>query len=266
MPTSSDESARRGSERRGRALPVHSGADSLGAGRNDCIAAALRAGFGAVPGIGPALSEFATAIIPNQRVDRIEVFARHLAEELDALRSHLGDLGTYLREAGCHKAELFEAGIRVASRSENSDRIRQVARIVAEGLTADEEIARRERLLLDVVEQLHNDDIALLLRMLTHWSQRPRQPKPPQAPPPTDAREAFTRSLQDKRNRNVDEYQKARLVRLGLLAEQWDYDQPKRRLGGGTVVPPPRQTGHVPTRMAELVLQRLGILSGDSIR
>ena len=59
---------------------------ALGSNASDRLAALLRSTTGLVPGAGAALAEIITALIPNQRIERIEKYLLYLHEELARLR------------------------------------------------------------------------------------------------------------------------------------------------------------------------------------
>ena len=51
----------------------------------DYVVAAAKGVLGAIPFVGSLLSELAGIVIPNQRIDRIEKFAKVLAERISKI-------------------------------------------------------------------------------------------------------------------------------------------------------------------------------------
>lgn len=134
----------------------HTGTPShLGPTRSDALVAVLRGLAGAVPGVGPALSEIVSVAIPKQRLERAESYLQHLAERLVKLEIDMRVLGTP------DGAEITEEGLRLAVEQARRDRVKQIAHAVAYGLSADP-ASRLERNVVRVVAQLDPEDIRIL--------------------------------------------------------------------------------------------------------
>lgn len=132
--------------------------DELDDNLRDKLVAAGRAAVGLVPYAGGALGEILTAVIPNQRADRIASYLRQLAERLDQLNA--AQQALIARSSG--KIDLIEEGGYQATRALSSGRISQIVEAVAQGLQTDDvEIVRRKRL-LTLFGELDDDEVVLL--------------------------------------------------------------------------------------------------------
>jgi hypothetical protein len=230
--------------------------------------ALLRGLAGAIPLAGSLLAEILGSIIPRQREDRLAAYLEAVARRLDETRGQVDTIAQLVAELSPNGLALFEEGARSAVRALTPDRIRGIARIVADGLTAADEDAARERLVLELLDTLTDADVSRLYGMTQtkSWGEvraervargLPPDPVPDVEPVPTTVQEAHALSLRRAETRALDTYEPLRLVRLGLLVEKLEVQPLKRLLGGGAYAPPPRPVGYQLTPMARLVLSRL---------
>lgn len=126
--------------------------------KSDMIAAIGRSVVGAVPFAGPLLTELVTAIIPNQRIDRLSDYVRLLEEKLESVP----------REtiAALKKDEIFidllEEGFVQASRARSTERREYIANILANGV-CDELIALNDsKHLMKLLEELNDTEVIWL--------------------------------------------------------------------------------------------------------
>lgn len=135
-------------------------APELGARPADYLASILRGGAGVIPFVGSALAELLGIVIPNQRLDRAERYIQLLAEELSAIASRAPLSEEVIASEG--SANLVEEGMAHALRATSDDRLRYIAKIVAEGLgTAELEAVLRIRL-LRLLSELDDGELLLL--------------------------------------------------------------------------------------------------------
>lgn len=127
----------------------------LGNNVADRTAALARSLAGSAPIAGPFLAELITAVIPNQRLDRVEAFLAHLAAELD----RLGAASKINHEASI---PLVEEGIAQATRAFTDERRQFLARCVANGIHAEELGKLQELKILRILGELGDDDLLLL--------------------------------------------------------------------------------------------------------
>lgn len=229
---------------------------ALRATATDHIAKTLRGMLGTIPGAGSLVAELVDVIIPNQRSERFIRYVAGVARRLAAAVSRLEDLERLVRASGPARRALFEDGARAAVRALSEERIETIARIVAEGMTADEADAERERAIVEVLDQLSDSDVSYLLHMAGHAvkpiSSFPSRPPPGASP---DEMQAYNRQLREVHA--MAEYQTSKLARLGLLAERPQKLTVVKSVNDELVVPPGQTGGYSVTPMAALLLQRL---------
>lgn len=115
--------------------------------------------LGLVP-LGGFLGELLGTVVPEQRADR---FARYLAKleaSLTLLERRV--TATDARNLGPEQIALFESGGAAAVNAYADSQLDRIARLVAEGLTADEIEAGRARRELHLIAELTDDDIVEL--------------------------------------------------------------------------------------------------------
>lgn len=127
----------------------------LGNNTADRCAAVMRSAFGFIPYIGPVLAELVTAIIPNQRLDRVEVFLRLLSQEMEKLNA-----AANVKEPS--SIPLVEEGIAQAARAFSDERKEYLAKCVAQGLKVGEQDKLRELKILKILGELGDDELLLL--------------------------------------------------------------------------------------------------------
>ena len=131
-----------------------------------------------MPGAGSLFGELAGVVIPNQRGQRLVEYVARLgrllrdhSEILRAQNDRVEDLESAFREIasklGAEQVALFEAGARSSAQTTSRERIAQIAKIVAEGLTSDDAKTERQRRMLEIVSDLSDLDV-LTLSSLSH--------------------------------------------------------------------------------------------------
>lgn len=128
---------------------------SLGTKNPDRAAAIARVLAGSVPIAGPFLAEVLTAVIPNQRLDRVEAFLLLLAKELEALSA----TERIIQPAN---SPLIEEGLVQAGRAFSEERRTYLAKCVAHGVDANEMDKLNELRMLQMLGELRDDDLLLL--------------------------------------------------------------------------------------------------------
>lgn len=128
---------------------------TLGNTHADRTAALARALAGSVPVAGPFIAELVTAVIPNQRLDRVEAFLLALAEELERL-------GASSKLSQSSNVPLVEEGIAQATRAFTGERRQFLANCVAHGVDADEQDKLNELKILRLLDEVGDDDLLIL--------------------------------------------------------------------------------------------------------
>jgi hypothetical protein len=129
----------------------------------DYIATSLRAALGAVPLAGSLLTELATAIIPNQRVDRIVNFARELEHRI----ASLDEMAVRAKLSDENFTDLLEETALHAARSVTQERREYLASLLATGLTDGHISFIESKHLLRVLGEI-NDIEVVWLRFFLH--------------------------------------------------------------------------------------------------
>lgn len=134
----------------------------LGGTWMDTSAALAKGGIGAIPIVGSILGEVVGLIIPNQRMDRIEAYLRHLSDRLasadaESLRAKFDDPEV---------VDLFEEGAVQSVRALSEERRAYITQLVANGITGDEKARIEAKRLLNLLEQIDDDQIIILTSYL----------------------------------------------------------------------------------------------------
>lgn len=114
--------------------------------------------FAAIVSLIPGLGALA-AFVPNLRLERIAIYVANLEAQVSGLGAEIR-AGTAPR-----RFQLFLEGGDAVLQAASSERVEQIARLVAEGVSKDEGYAERTRVLLSIIEELTDIEVALLLRV-----------------------------------------------------------------------------------------------------
>lgn len=207
-----------------------------------------------VPGAGGFFGLLVGQIIPNQRADRLAEFATRLSRRLhiaEGAVEHLNEQFEALaRSLSAEQIALFEDGAIAAARATSQDRIEGVAKIVAEGLSADDVKAIDQRRLLNLISDLSDEDIVVLtsysyaLGRDQGWRTRHKQTLQP-------IRAHMKSSAEDLDRSTLRDLRTNRLIALGVLQE-------KPSAGG-------KSTYRDLSPLGRIVLRQLGVLGQDEI-
>ncbi len=115
--------------------------------------------LGACPVAGPLLAEVIGSLIPNQRIDRIAAFTRHLDDRLKDVTGERFE--ERMRQP--EMIDLLEAGFFVAAKSLSEAKIEHAAEVVSQGLTAEELDHQRLKVVLDLIGQLEDHHLLVLV-------------------------------------------------------------------------------------------------------
>lgn len=128
----------------------------LSAGQPDHAAAILRAISSAVPIVGGALAEVFTAVIPGQQIERFRTYLEYLAGRLEELEIAQAAI------INPNNAALVEDGWRKSRETNEQQRIKNIARCVAEGISSTERSQLHKERVLGIVAQLDAEEMTLL--------------------------------------------------------------------------------------------------------
>lgn len=115
--------------------------------------------LGAVPFVGPFLSEVVSATIPNQRIDRLESFAKILEERLSDHEKVLMQSRFNSSEA----TDLLEDSFIQASRALSEERKHYIAALLSNSLISDEIKYVEGKRLLQILSGLTDIEILMLV-------------------------------------------------------------------------------------------------------
>jgi hypothetical protein len=130
----------------------------LGNTSRDIIGSLTKGAVGAIPGIGPLVSEIVGNLIPNQRVDRISEFVRLLDERLRQVEQSL--LDARCRDPAA--VDLLEDAFLQAARATSHERLEHIANVVAKGMTEEELKEAEAKRMLWLLGQLNDSEIIIL--------------------------------------------------------------------------------------------------------
>ena len=125
---------------------------------SDYAVLALRGGLGAVPGVGSLLAEFASAFIPNQRLDRLVKFAEQLNARLGTVEQQRMAAALGNPEFG----EIAEEAMRQAAASISDERRKQLSSVVAEALDEERRAFADSRQVLRLLGQISDLQMIVL--------------------------------------------------------------------------------------------------------
>jgi len=124
----------------------------------DVVALLASGAIGAVPIVGPLVAEAVKATIPNQRIDRIHKLVLAVEQQLKTLEY----MRVSLLSQGSEQLDLLEDGFVYASRALTSKRIDSIAKVLANGLTAEEKEVSRYKQLLHLLNSITDSEYVRL--------------------------------------------------------------------------------------------------------
>ncbi|MCA6102786.1 hypothetical protein [Bradyrhizobium australafricanum] len=128
----------------------------LGASGADVTVAVLRSFVSVIPGFGQALQEVVTAIVPNQRAERVEKYLVFLSGQIDRLQIAADEIKRP------ESVDLIEEGAYQAVRALTDERKLQIATVVANGLASEEQSKLRQKRLLKILGDLDDQELLIL--------------------------------------------------------------------------------------------------------
>lgn len=211
--------------------------------------------IGALPYVGPVLSEVINTLIPNQRIERFEKFLIILEAKLEALKND--SIINKLKEQTY--IDLFEDGVHYASRALSSERINYIASLIKNSLTDEEMETVNFKRLLSILGELNDIEVIILTSYsykYSHdsefWNKHEDLLTVPVAHTGSSKKE-------------IDRYTiyssyRAHLVRLQLLSIKFDRpkkgDFPKFDEKTGMI----KATGHELTSLGRLLLKKIDLI------
>lgn len=134
----------------------------MGGSSSDPAKAILKGILSGIPLIGGVVSEIVGQIIPDQRIERLERYVIHLAEELQKL----GAVDVVDEMKKPENVDLFEDGAFAAAKALTDEKRERIARLVAYGISGDEQARLEAKRLLDLLAALDDAQVVLLASYL----------------------------------------------------------------------------------------------------
>ncbi len=130
--------------------------------RDHVVTVATKGVAGMIPVVGSIFSELVGTVIPQQRIERLEAYVRYLTDRLVTVDEAL------LRERLKREEyiELFEDGAFQSVRALSDERRRQIAEMVASGISGTEKERIETKRLLKILDEIDDDQIIMLTSYL----------------------------------------------------------------------------------------------------
>ncbi|MHC2241133.1 hypothetical protein [Bradyrhizobium elkanii] len=128
----------------------------IGATGADVTVAVARSVLSIIPVLGQTLQEVVTAIVPNQRAERVEKYLVMLSQQIDRLQIAVQEIKRP------ESVDLIEEGAYQAVRALTDDRRLQIATVVANGLANEEQSKLRQKRLLKILGDLDDQELLIL--------------------------------------------------------------------------------------------------------
>lgn len=124
----------------------------------DIAAMTAKSVFGAIPGVGSLLSELTSAIIPNQRFDRLIEYVKILNDKISQIPQDVLEI----IKNDPYFIDLIEEGFIQASRAITKDRKEYIASILYTGICNDEKNFIESKYFLKLLSELNELEIITL--------------------------------------------------------------------------------------------------------
>lgn len=142
--------------------PEETNLPTLGASNRDRAVSAFAALSSEIPIIGSIVSEVITQLIPNQRLERIEIYLKKLSSRIDSIDPEI--LGQKMRDP--KKLDLFEEGVFQSARGLSEERLEYIAEVVSGGIAGEKKEESESRRLLNILGSITDDQIIILASYL----------------------------------------------------------------------------------------------------
>lgn len=120
--------------------------------------ATYKAVVGLVPCIGPFLSEFVGAVIPEQRVDRLVKYTKILDEKIQSISHNLLEVAKSNEEI----IDLIEEGFIQSARAITNERREYIANVVCNGIADSLKNVEDSKYILKLLSELNDQEIIWL--------------------------------------------------------------------------------------------------------
>jgi len=187
--------------------------DQLDSNSTDYVVSAAKVALGAVPLVGPLLTELAGTVIPKQRLDRLVDYSRKLEMKIgsvdqDILRSKLHDENF---------TDLLEETVRQAAQAVTDERREYLASLLASGVTESHISAVESRHILRMLSEINDIEIIWLRFFSSPALQGDREFREKHAAVLQPISSSMSASPNERERRALQENYAEHLISLGLL-------------------------------------------------
>jgi hypothetical protein len=229
---------------------------TLSLNKADYVAIAAKASLGAVPFFGPLLAEIAGTVIPEQRIDRLVKYAKHVSERLAdmeeaQIRAHMTNENF---------TDLMEEGMRQAARSTTDERRKHLAAVVANSIQAENISFLESKHLLRILGEINDIEVIWLRSYLfpAIGLDEEFRSKHEDILYPTPVVVGSSKS--DVNKHTLNNSYKAHLAQLGLLQEQFQINSRTKEVLTDQRTGVPKLARYLITALGRLLLDQMGLI------
>ncbi len=226
----------------------------LGLNRSDYVASAAKAALGAFPFAGSLLVEIAGTVIPNQRIERIALFAEQLEERIGHLEAQC------VRENLTDEefTDMVEEALHQAARSTTDQRRSHIASIVAASLTSKDVSFIESKHLLKLLGEINDIEAIWLRSYLQPTIGGDEEFRAANRDLLTPRHAMMGASQVDVDQATLQRSYKEHLAQLGLLKERYRVDSQTKMPVFDRMDGRPEANGYELTRLGRLLLRQVG--------
>lgn len=193
--------------------------DELERNITDHLTSIVKSGVGFFPGIGTALGEIVSYLVPNQRLDRVAKYLYKINDKIETLSNEIKN--------NRDKINLIETGLKASANSIFDEKCEWIANVVIQGLYDDIDISVADNI-INIVSQLNNEQI-IILYYYVNYDNKPMIEKEPFI---KRFRDLFDYGMLLSENRekfellkNKEQYNTTTLLNIGLLKNNMEIDR-----------------------------------------
>lgn len=232
----------------------------LGGTHRDTGVALLKGVVGVVPVAGSILAEIVSVLIPEQRIERLEAYVRHLNERLNGIGENEFKKLLSKPEA----IDLFEDGAYQAAKALSDDRRERIAELVATGIKGEAATQLEAKRLLTLLNEI-DDAQLIILCSYSHTFQQDEEFQERNASVLEPVHADLASSQEELDRATMFNLNRDHLLRLGLL--KLLFQQPRQ----GQMPEFDRDTGMIKssgrelTPVGRLLLRKVGLLGPEQL-
>ena len=233
--------------------------DIVSSNKSDLIASVGKSVVGAVPFVGPLLSELVDSLIPNQRVDRLTKYVTELERRL----SNTEEQNLRLKVQNEEYLTLIEDGYIYASRAITDERRFYIASIVARGLTHEEVDVNSSKYLLRLLSELNDTEVIWLRFHLDPTIGGDRDFREKHANVLEPARAYIGAPVSELNKSALQDSYKDHLERLGLIRSHIRIDHETGMPNFDSISGKPEVSYRDITQLGRMLLHQVGIMDEE---